>query len=64
MLRVILASQSPRRRQLLTMIGIAHTVVPPDIDETYPAGEQPAAHAERLAREKAAAIALRCPIPW
>lgn len=61
MLRVILASQSPRRRQLLTMIGIAHTVVPPDIDETYPAGEQPAAHAERLAREKAAAIALRCP---
>jgi septum formation protein len=61
MLRVILASQSPRRRQLLTMIGIAHTVVPPDIDEAYPAGEQPAAHAERLAREKAAAIALRCP---
>lgn len=61
MLRVILASQSPRRRQLLTMIGIAHTVVPADIDETYPAGEQPAAHAERLAREKAAAIAVRCP---
>ncbi|MGH7625510.1 MAG: Maf family protein [Gemmatimonadaceae bacterium] len=61
MLRVILASQSPRRRQLLTMIGIEHTVVPADIDETYPTGEPPAAHAERLAREKAGTIALRCP---
>jgi len=61
MLRVILASRSPRRRQLLTMIGIAHTVVPADIDETYPALEPPAVHAERLAREKAEAIALRCP---
>ena len=55
-LRVILASQSPRRRELLTLIGISHEVRPANIDETYLAGEQPRAHAERLAREKASAL--------
>jgi septum formation protein len=59
--RVILASQSPRRRELLTLIGIAHDVQPADIDEEYFAGEQPRAHAERLAREKAAVVALGSP---
>jgi len=54
--RVVLASQSPRRRELLTLVGIPHEVRPADIDETYLAGEQPRAHAERLARGKAAAI--------
>jgi septum formation protein len=54
---VILASQSPRRRELLTLVGIPHTVRPADIDERYLAGEVPSAHAERLAREKAAVIA-------
>jgi septum formation protein len=54
---VILASQSPRRRELLTLVGIPHTVRPADIDEAYYAGERPAAHAERLAREKAAVVA-------
>jgi septum formation protein len=53
---VILASASPRRRELLRLVGIDHVVIPADIDETYAAGERPAAHAERLAREKAAAI--------
>jgi septum formation protein len=56
-LRVILASQSPRRRELLALVGIAHEVRPADIDETYLAGEQPPAHAERLARGKCAVIA-------
>ena len=54
--RVILASQSPRRRELLTLIGVPHEVRPADVDETYLAGESPAAHAERLARAKATAI--------
>lgn len=54
---VILASQSPRRRELLTLVGIPHVVRPADIDERYLAGEEPAAHAERLARGKAAVIA-------
>ena len=60
-MRVILASASPRRRDLLTMIGIAHEVIPADVDETYRAGEVPREHAERLAREKASALAARAP---
>jgi septum formation protein len=59
--RVVLASSSPRRRELLTLIGIAHEVAPADIDESYLPGELPAAHAERLAREKAAVVAVRAP---
>jgi len=59
--RVILASQSPRRRELLTLVGITHEVRPADIDETYLAGEKPAPHAERLARGKCAVIAERVP---
>lgn len=56
-LTVILASQSPRRRELLTLIGVPHEVQPADIDETQWPGEDPAAHAERLAREKATKVA-------
>ena len=59
--RVILASQSPRRRELLELVGIPHTVQPADIDEAYLPGEEPAAHAQRLAREKAATVAARDP---
>ena len=51
--RVILASASPRRRELLTLVGIPHEVRPADIDETYLDGEIPREHALRLAREKA-----------
>lgn len=57
--RVILASASPRRRELLTLVGIPHVVEPADIDESYRDGEEAAEHAERLAREKAATIAAR-----
>lgn len=60
-LRVILASQSPRRRDLLLLIGVQHEVVPADIDETLLPGEVPAAHAERLAREKSRLVASRYP---
>jgi len=56
--RVILASQSPRRRELLTLVGVAHEVRPADIDETLLPGERPRDHAERLARGKATAIAF------
>jgi len=57
--RVILASQSPRRRELLALIGITHEVMPADIDETVGANEEPVPHCERLAREKAHALAVR-----
>ena len=55
--RLVLASQSPRRVQLLEMLGLRFGVAPADIDETYLQGEEPAAHAERLAREKAEKVA-------
>jgi septum formation protein len=59
--RVILASQSPRRRDLLTLVGIPHEVQPADIDESALPEEAPAAHCERLAREKALAVAATAP---
>jgi septum formation protein len=54
---IVLASASPRRRELLGLLGLTPEIVPSDIDETWRNGEAPAAHAERLAREKAAAAA-------
>lgn len=56
-LSVILASQSPRRRQLLELVGIRHEVRPADIDESVHQGELPERYAERLAREKARTVA-------
>ncbi|GLC28003.1 Maf family protein [Roseisolibacter agri] len=55
--RVVLASQSPRRRDLLDLIGVRHSVRPADVDESVRAGEAPDAYTERLAREKARAVA-------
>lgn len=54
--RVVLASASPRRRELLTLIGIPHEVRPADVDESLPPGEAPAVYAERLARAKASSV--------
>jgi septum formation protein len=59
--RVILASQSPRRRELLTLIGIPHEVRPADVDESVHPGEEPVPHVERLARAKAGVLAERVP---
>jgi septum formation protein len=60
--RLVLASASPRRLQLLERIGVVpDAVVPADIDESVPKGELPRDHALRLAREKAQAIAAREP---
>ena len=58
---LVLASGSPRRRQLLEMLGIDHRVVPPDVDETRRPGEAPADYVVRLAREKARAVSGRDP---
>jgi septum formation protein len=55
--RIILASQSPRRRELLSLVGIPHEVRPADLDERALPRESPASHAERLARAKAEAVA-------
>ena len=61
LMRVILASQSPRRRELLTLVGIDHDVQPADIDETPWPDELPIPHTERLAVAKAQVIAMREP---
>lgn len=58
---IVLASASPRRTALLSMLGIAHDVDPADIDETPRAGESPEALAVRLARAKALLVAERHP---
>ncbi|MEY3038284.1 MAG: hypothetical protein RL143_851 [Pseudomonadota bacterium] len=54
---LVLASQSPRRKELLQQIGVISESVPADIDETPLAGELPEAYVERLAREKAECVA-------
>jgi septum formation protein len=60
--RLILASASPRRLDLLARIGVTpDAVLPADIDESAPKGELPRQHAVRLAREKAQTVAADQP---
>jgi septum formation protein len=58
---VILASRSPRRRQLFAGLGIAFSVVDPDVDETALHGESPSDLALRLGLAKALAVACQHP---
>jgi septum formation protein len=59
--KLVLASASPRRQELLRNAGIAFTVEAANIDESPLAGESPRECAERLAREKALAISRKHP---
>lgn len=60
--KLILASASPRRQQLLARIGItADAIIPADIDETPHKAELPRVYARRMAAEKAAVIASQHP---
>ena len=56
---LILASASPRRRDLLEQIGLTFTVETADIDETPQLAEEPTAYVKRLAEHKAAAVFAR-----
>lgn len=58
---LILASASPRRRELLASAGITFTVQPADTDETWLPGELPRAYVLRVAREKARSVAALRP---
>jgi septum formation protein len=58
---LVLASSSPRRRQLLDMLGITHLVDPSDIPEVPEPGEPAERFAVRLARAKALQVASRHP---
>ncbi len=53
---LILASASPRRRELLRQIGVSHVVQAADIDETPLPDEAPADYVQRLARSKASHV--------
>jgi len=56
---LILASASPRRRELLEQIGLTFTFETADIDETPRLAEDPIAYVRRLAEHKAAAVLAR-----
>ncbi len=58
---ILLASQSPRRRELLNQIGIAHEVIPADVDETPLGNESPLAYVRRITLAKATAGAAQRP---
>jgi septum formation protein len=58
-LRVVLASRSPRRIELISQLGVTAEVVPADIDETPLPGEEPVAYVKRLASSKARAVQER-----
>jgi septum formation protein len=62
--RLILASASPRRRELLARVGVAFDVEPAAVDETAAAGEGAIAYAVRVAADKAGAVAAAHPSRW
>lgn len=57
--QIYLASQSPRRRELLNQLGIRHRVLVPDVNEAALPRESPEAYVRRLARIKAEVAAMR-----
>lgn len=61
---LVLASASPRRRELLARVGIPVEVVPADADESPIQGESAVACARRLAAAKAAGVAATLPDRW
>jgi septum formation protein len=63
-MKFILASASPRRRELLESIGLEFEVIPSHIPEVRAAGESPEEYVARLSREKAAAVAREHPGRW
>lgn len=60
--QLVLASASPRRRELLVRLGVDFTVQPADVDETPRVGEAPEALAVRLAAAKAQALRTEAPV--
>jgi len=58
-MNLVLASQSPRRRELLSILGYPFTVIPSSIDEIPTSGEAPEAFVVRVAREKGMEVASR-----
>jgi nucleoside triphosphate pyrophosphatase len=59
LMNLVLASQSPRRKELLAILGYPFTVVPSAIEETPSCGEDPETFVVRVAREKGMEVASR-----
>jgi nucleoside triphosphate pyrophosphatase len=62
--RFILASSSPRRRELLASIGLDFDVIPSHVPEIHEEGEAPEEYVARLSRDKAGAVAVEHPSRW
>ncbi len=60
----ILASASPRRKELLRSAGLKFKIVPASVRENYISGETPRQHVRRLAQNKAELIAAKYPDAW
>ena len=58
---IVLASSSPRRKQLLEMLRIPFRVIVPDVDERVLPGEAPDAYVTRLSSAKAQAVVFQVP---
>lgn len=57
-MNIILASTSPRRRELLSLLGVSFEIIPPTCDELLSADLSPSAQAKQLALDKAESVAL------
>ncbi len=62
--QIILASASPRRQELLCSVGLKFKTIPAHANEDYKEGESPREHVQRLAKDKALAIAKKYPQAW
>jgi MAF protein len=62
--KLILASASPRRQELLRSVGLKFKTIPAHVNEDYIKGESPQQHVRRLAQEKAQLIARKYPRAW
>lgn len=63
-MKLVLASASPRRRELLLSIGLDFEALPSTIEERRGAAEEPESYVLRLSREKAEEVAARRPEAW
>lgn len=61
---LILASASPRRQELLRVLGIEFDVIPSDVNEEFLNGETPRDHVLRLARDKSMFVSRDNPGAW
>ncbi len=60
-MQIVLASASPRRRELFSWLGLEFDVVVPEVDETIHPGEAPVEFCARISREKAWSVSARMP---